>query len=826
MNWRAPWRYLRDWPVGLKLPVTMALVVALTALAISYMLGVRGKSYIYDAAVGQLSRQLGNLVEGLPGPQGPVEDWEPSLEQAAARLQAMSGLGERLYFFALDPQGRLLFARPKAIPPTAGERQRMAQKGGGVIHEMRQGHPFSLVFAHHPGGLILGLRVDQAELAGPVLASLRRHTFWYTTVLCLLVVLVTAWLARRELTKPLLRLTEEAERVAGGDLTPPEPLGPRQDGLGRRSRALRGMALAAQAMVAEAQASQRRFQQLFTESRDAAFIVGPRGGIEDINPAGLAIFGYPDKKSMLALPGTAPLFADQEQRRQYLEQLGRQGYVQDCQVSLLRCDGSRLEALITASHRGQGEARFGLVRDVTQALADQRALTESEERHRRLLENAPDVIYRWSIPQGRYDYLSPAMEAISGYSPAEMQADPKLIWKLVLPQWREGLLRQWQALVRGEGPVIHEHEFRVERRDGQRRWVRERCILVRDAGGAALAIEGIVTDITAHKEAEQALERGQRMVEDVLQGLPAAVMVLNRRHQVVHWNRAMERLTGVPAAEVVGTSRQWHPFYPEPRPIMADLILDHDWQGMDRLYGHLGLKASTLIEGGAECEASFQGLGQFKERFLHFLAAPVQDEDGQVVRAVETLVDITDKRLLEEELRHLSVTDGLTGLYNQRFFYATLARELESARRYGTLLCLLMLDLDNFKSYNDRHGHLEGDRVLAASAQELRRQVRTTDLACRYGGEEFAVLLPRSSLEEALTVAQRVRQGIAALRFSPLDGQGQADSVTVSVGVADLRLGESPEELVSRADQALYTAKNQGRDRVAVYPAGGEIRMV
>ncbi len=825
---RALWRALRNLPVGFKLPVTLVAVVAFTALAVASMLASTGRVYLYSASAGQLARQMQEVARELAdAPFGP-QAWAPRLEQAAVRLQALSGLRAPLYCFALDHQGRLLAVWGAEDPPGPAQRQRMALEGGGQIREEWEGRPGCLVFTRLGQEAILGARVDLEELVGPDLSGIRRETLWYILGLSLLVGPAAAWLARRELSSPLLKLTKEAERVAAGDLTPPQPLPGRHDELGRLSRALNSMALAAQDMVAKAQANQQRFEDLFTESRDAAFIIDSQGRVEDINPAGLGIFGYPDKQSMLALASTASLFADQEQRRCYIETLARQGYVQDYAVPMLRWDGSRFEALITATARGQGEARFGLVRDVTQALSDQRALAESEQRHRRLLENAPDVIYRWSIPQARYEYLSPAVEAITGYGAEELQADPMQVWKMVHPQWQETVLGKWRERMQGRGPSFQEQEFQIERRDGQSRWLRERNILVRGQHGQPLAVEGIVTDVTAHKEVEQALRVGRRMVETVLQGLPVPVMVLDRQHQVVHWNRAMERLTRVPASAVVGGDRQWHPFYPEPRPIMADLILEGDSAGLQRLYGHMGLKQSKLIEGGLECEARFENLAGRGERYLYFLAAPVLDEKGRTVLAVETLVDFTDKRRLEDELRRLSVTDDLTGLYNQRFFFATLGREVDSARRYGHALCLLLLDLDNFKSYNDRYGHLEGDKVLAGCARELRRQVRTTDLACRYGGEEFVVLIPRSSLEEALAVAQRVRQGIAALGFAADGGQGpeQDHQVTVSVGVADLGPREGPQDLVARADQAMYAAKNQGRDRVAVYAFGGQVKLL
>jgi diguanylate cyclase (GGDEF)-like protein len=325
---------------------------------------------------------------------------------------------------------------------------------------------------------------------------------------------------------------------------------------------------------------------------------------------------------------------------------------------------------------------------------------------------------------------------------------------------------------------------------------------------------------------EEALRKGQQMVESTLQGLPAAVMVLDQDHKVVHWNKAMERLSGIAAEDVVGTNNQWKSFYNEPRPVLADLILDMDWNAIKRLYGDKGLKPSPVIGGGLECEDFYVNLNG-SDRHLYFLAAPILDDDGRVVRAVETLVDFTDKRALEEELRRLSVTDVLSGLYNQRFFYATLAREVEAARRYAAPMALLLIDLDRFKDFNDTYGHLEGDRVLKRFASSLRVAVRATDLACRYGGEEFVVLLPHTDLDEALVVAERIRLGVEELEFYPVvPGQGQRKArITVSVGAAMYSSKGDMNELVRQADVAMYRAKEEGRNRVALYRGEGEVEV-
>jgi diguanylate cyclase (GGDEF)-like protein len=154
---------------------------------------------------------------------------------------------------------------------------------------------------------------------------------------------------------------------------------------------------------------------------------------------------------------------------------------------------------------------------------------------------------------------------------------------------------------------------------------------------------------------------------------------------------------------------------------------------------------------------------------------------------------------LVSRLEGLARTDPLTGVPNRRVWEEELPRELERARRMGTGLCVAMIDLDNFKAYNDRNGHQAGDRVLKEAASAWRAQVRSTDLLARYGGEEFVLLLPACALEDAVQIVERLRQA------TPL--------VTCSVGVASWNYAEDGTQLVERADQALYLAKAEGRNR-------------
>ena len=162
--------------------------------------------------------------------------------------------------------------------------------------------------------------------------------------------------------------------------------------------------------------------------------------------------------------------------------------------------------------------------------------------------------------------------------------------------------------------------------------------------------------------------------------------------------------------------------------------------------------------------------------------------------------------------RSLSIIDELTGLYNYRHFQEVLAKEIGRAKRYSHILSLLLIDIDEFKEYQDARGHLSGDSALRDIAQFIRDSVRGVDIVARYGGEEFVVLLPETEKQQAAKVAERIREGIAETILST------GDRLTVSIGVATYpEDAQNNVELISRADQALYRAKEMGRNRTSVW---------
>ncbi len=197
-----------------------------------------------------------------------------------------------------------------------------------------------------------------------------------------------------------------------------------------------------------------------------------------------------------------------------------------------------------------------------------------------------------------------------------------------------------------------------------------------------------------------------------------------------------------------------------------------------------------------------------KEGASDFVKKPFENEHliHIVNQALEKYRTLRERNNLEEEVRRLSLTDDLTGLYNHRNFFKTLESELTRLRRQKTSLSLLMFDLDNFKKYNDAYGHLEGDRVLKKIGEIIKHSIRhNVDSGYRYGGDEFAALLIGASLEQALTIAERIRSTIETAGF---------EDITVSIGLAEYRDGFDLERFVKSADDAMYAAKHSGGNRV------------
>lgn len=302
----------------------------------------------------------------------------------------------------------------------------------------------------------------------------------------------------------------------------------------------------------------------------------------------------------------------------------------------------------------------------------------------------------------------------------------------------------------------------------------------------------------------------------VVDRINIGIFIINTRMEIVLWNHFMEVNSGKTADEVVG--RNIFDCFPElPRNVVENKIKGvfilknfafSSWEQRPYLFK---FRHNRPVTGGVE------------HMYQDYTFIPIKNEDGEVEHACVTLVDVTDtavyQKMLKEALASLaeaSHRDGLTGIYNRHYLEESFAREFSRVRRYGGTLSLIMLDIDLFKSINDNYGHLAGDEVLRSTARHVGTLLRQTDIFGRYGGEEFALLLPETGLEGAQTLAERIRQQVAKTAVSHNDIDLQ---VTVSAGIAQYHQGMLRyEDLLKAADDALYQAKEDGRNRICTAP--------
>ena len=294
---------------------------------------------------------------------------------------------------------------------------------------------------------------------------------------------------------------------------------------------------------------------------------------------------------------------------------------------------------------------------------------------------------------------------------------------------------------------------------------------------------------TELKTTYEGLRKEQDKLTTIIFSAGEGIVVTDSEGQIVLVNPAAERLLGKDVAQIIAGG--------------FDGLIDDPERIRRLISGEQGTD-STLVE--------LQG------RILNVFASTISAGDGHTLGSAALLRDVTEEKRLEEELRRLAQTDGLTGLYNRRFLDQSMETEFHRARRTGNSLSVIMFDIDHFKRFNDTYGHDQGDRVLQSVADTLRAALRNYDLPCRYGGEEFLAILPNTDAAGAYAVAERLRKDIVELTVDNL-------KVTISLGVAtypDLDIAGS-EQLVERADGALYLSKENGRNRtsVATAPAAG-----
>jgi diguanylate cyclase (GGDEF)-like protein/PAS domain S-box-containing protein len=547
----------------------------------------------------------------------------------------------------------------------------------------------------------------------------------------------------------------------------------------------------------EALHREKAFSDAVIQSAPGAFFVlDTEGRLVRWNGYVNRLLGLADE----ALSGTSPLpyFHEQDRERiaAKIQEVFAQGYAQ-AEASVLSPDtGVRLFSLMAQRFQMDSQVYlcgFGL--DITESRQIEDALRQEKDFSETLIQNVPAVfcvldrqrrLVRWNSNVNRL--FGATDEQLRGFDALDF----------VIEEDRAHTDASIQEVF--EKGYSHT-EMRVRSADRGIRNYAMRCRRVEIGGQPYIA--GFGLDVTEHKRAEVALQESEARYRSLIAALSDGVVLLDRQGTVQASNASAERLLGIhhgetatefpgePDAEIV--REDGSPFPPEMRPPQQTL--------------RTGQPVHKEMMGLRKPDGTTKWLSVSAEPLFHA-------RDTRPYAVVVSFSDVTDRKLLEQELEHQAQTDSLTGAVNRRYFQELAEKEMAQSRRYNRPLSLLMIDIDRFKLVNDGFGHAVGDRVLQEFVRMARETLREVDVIARTGGEEFAVLLPETNDQRASQVAERLRQVVANAKVS-VAGKVPVQ-FTISVGVVAIQDADLETSLAC-ADQALYRAKELGRDQVCVF---------
>ena len=417
------------------------------------------------------------------------------------------------------------------------------------------------------------------------------------------------------------------------------------------------------------------------------------------------------------------------------------------------------------------------------------AEVKARSRIQHLTEVAPGAFFQLhSVSQGQFyfPYISHQINELLELSPSQLKHDGNVVIDRVHPEDIDGLRQSFATAIKSQHTVSC--EFRVVI-NGQTKWLSMHAAAEQDSAQSR-SWYGMLTDATQRKIIEKQMQQAYddlRLAQEV--------------GRVGHWKQNVE--TG----ELIWSDMIYQILGLDPNRVAPSVELYNELVHPDDLKTVLHNEKTAL-------ETGVQG---YQHRIRHADGHYIWVEEYATPQAdgvtlIGAVRDISEQKALELKLRKLVATDDMTGLFNRRFFSEQVERALADAKRHDTPLSLIMVDIDYFKRVNDTYGHPTGDEVIIAIAQMLKQGTRSSDCCARIGGEEFAVLVSETTIDQAEHIAEQLRANIE--RTSINVQSGHSLSITVTAGIATAEPGDSWTQLLGRADKALYRGKQSGRNRV------------
>ena len=404
-------------------------------------------------------------------------------------------------------------------------------------------------------------------------------------------------------------------------------------------------------------------------------------------------------------------------------------------------------------------------------------LQASEERLRFALEGSGDGLWDWNLKTNEA-FFSKRWKEMLGFEENEISSNIDEWKKRVHPEDFEQVYKDITAHIEGQSDV-YKNEHRVKCKNGSYKWVLDRGMIVdRDINGNPTRMIGSHSDISQTKKAQLKLEEYLHIID---KNVISSTTDLHGK--ITEVSQAFCDISGYSKAELIGKNHNIvrHPDMPEAiyEELWKTIKAGHTWKG----------EIKNLHKNGSAY-------------WVDVTISHIMNENNEIINYTAVRHDITDKKRIEE----LSVTDRLTQLYNRLKLDEIFAMKLASAGRYNTPFSVMIIDIDHFKEVNDTWGHQAGDDILREFAAIIKNNIRETDIAGRWGGEEFLILSSGADIDVATGLAEKLREKIASFTFS------FAGHKTASFGVSSYHPGDDEKTIVKRADDALYRAKEDGRN--------------
>jgi diguanylate cyclase (GGDEF)-like protein/PAS domain S-box-containing protein len=572
---------------------------------------------------------------------------------------------------------------------------------------------------------------------------------------------------------------------------------------------------------------------------DGVMLVNMSGEIIYVNKACEKMLGYKANElvgiSAFKLP-TYSRSKDRVKARQYLKNVIQESSVTPIDMIALTKDGKEIPISFTASiirdAQNNPKTLVAVIRDISERKCAEEALRDSEELSRGMLESATTGIY--FLQDGKFLYVNRLFEELSGYTCDELLGAHSLDY--VHPDDRDKVREKAIEVLKGQSSSPY--DFRLIRKDLGIVWVLDRVASIQYKGKRSVL--GTLMDITERKHAEEDVIRYTKQLETLFNIGTAVSQTLNLEELLVSVLDKVLKVTGVEVTWIfLLDDKTQELVLRASRGIPSSFV--HDIKILsagERVLKQVIETGKPLLVEDLSLDPRFNHHGAKKERVQSFAALSIMAKEKILgvmgigsyghrefpdweVRMLGTIANqigmAIDNAQLYEHALELAFTDGLTGLYNRRYLMDQIERDFIRAQRSESPLSLIMVDLDGLKEVNDRFGHHVGDSFLKEVARIVKVNTRASDVAARWGGDEFMLLAPGTDSKSASKIAERVRAQVERYTIK-LDSEEVG--ITISAGIVSYPAHASAvPDLVKRADEAMYSAKRDGKNRSSVFSA-------